>query len=288
LPQKYTYRKPKMTGGPSTTPSIYGLREYVKTMNTLVNEMPKRIDRGRRLFLISMADFVRRTVQKLAPEIDVGGEPFPYAKHLRLALVEGVRDQDAVAIFFENQAMVLNQENMEGQALFFQPTRESPKWVNVLMLYGPWPSTMVPVPTDGLKARVVSRKARTDELKGLSDRLYARRGEIESSLRRAGAPAVKIEKTAHAVGIVVHEDVGYNILRAEFGYDGGMRVAHWRPALQEIKEAMPALMRRYLKYLQTGRETVFDLPKDLGGVTAAELNKGAEFAKALAPFSPKG
>jgi len=273
----------------STIPAIYGLHSFVKTMNTLTRDVPKRIERGRMLFLLAMAAFVRREVERRAPDVRIGKHMFPYAENLRIGIVDGASsDMDAVSIYFDNQKLMLDVDNMDGKALYFQSTDQSPKWVNVLMTYGPWPSHMVPVPSEKLHARVISRNAREDELKALSDRIYVRRGQIESDLRRAGAQKVSIEKTSNAVGVVVHEDVGYNILRAEFGYDGEQQVAHWRPALREIKNAMPDLMRRYLKYLQTGRESAFDLPNNVENVTAMQLNKGSEFARTLAPFAPKG
>jgi len=147
---------------------------------------------------------------------------------------------------------------------------------------------MVPLPVERIHARIISRNARESELKALSDRIYVNRGDIESDLRRAGATAVKIDKTQNAVGVVVHEDVGYNILRSEFGYDGENQKAHWRPALREIKDAMPDLMRRYLKYLQTGRESAFSLPNNIDNVTATKMKQGSTFAQALAPFAPRG
>lgn len=287
MAKRYRYRKPKMATM-STEPAIYGLHEFVETMNTLTQKVPQRMVRGRMLFLIAMADFVRRSVRRRAPEIKVGSSDFPYAEYLRIGIVDGAPDDQSVAIYFDDQQLKLEETSMDGKALYFQPTPESPKWVNVLMVYGPWPAHMVPVPSERLKARVIARNAREDELKALSDRIYVNRGKIESDLRRAGARDVKIDKTPYAVGIVVHEDVGYNILRSEFGYDGSKRVAHWRPALREIKSAMPDLMRRYLKYLQTGRESAFDLPNDARDVTAAMLNKGAQFANTLAPFAPTG
>lgn len=288
MAKRYRYRKPKMSTM-SSVPAIYGLHSYVDMMNTLVRDVPKRIDRGRMLFLLSMSDFVRRAVERRAPDIRLGQKTVSYAEHLRIGIVDGApSDHDSVVIYFDNQTLLLDADNMDGKALYFQATQESPKWVNVLMIYGPWPAHLVPVASSKIKARVISRNAREDELKALSDRIYAHRGEIESALRRAGAGDVSIEKTPSAVGVVVHEDVGYNILRTEFGYDGESQVAHWRPALREIKDAMPDLMRRYLIYLQTGRESAFDLPNNVANVTATQLNKSDAFARTLAPFAPRG
>lgn len=268
---------------------MYGLRDYVKTFNLMAKDIPRRMQRGRQLFLLSIAGMVRDSVKSMAPEIKMGEHGYDYKEHLKIALVGGdVDGMDAVAIFFDNEQVVLSQDNMDGKVLYFRPTEKSPKWVNTLMVYGPWPSTMVPVPVDKGDAKVVSRKAREDEIKALSDRLYVNRGKIETDLRRAGANSVTIDKTSHGIGVVVHEDVGYNVLRAEFGLDGESQKAHWRPALRDIEGKVPDLMKRYLLYLKTGRESFFEIPSDIETKTVSDMNKGANFAEELAPFSPKG
>lgn len=288
MAKKIRFKKPRISTN-SPVLGMFGLRSYVKTFNLMAKDMPKRMQRGRQLFLLSVGGMVRDSVQRLAPEIDMGDEGFEYKEHLKVALVSGEVDgMDAVAIFFDNAKVKLSSENMDQKVLYFQATERSPEWVNVLMVYGPWPATMVPVPFDNMDAKVVSRNAREDEIKALAGRLYVKRGDIETDLRRAGATKVTIDKTPHGAGIVVHEDVGYNVLRAEFGFDGESQKAHWRPALKEVKGKVPDLMKRYLMYLKTGRESFFELPSDIVRATVSELNKGAKFASELAPFAPKG
>jgi len=285
--KRYKYKKPR-TATVSTVPAIYKMREMVEEMNMLANEMPKRVARGRELFLLAAANTVRKSVLQKAPDIEIGGVEFDYATEMRIVIVDGSDDEDAVAIYFKGQENTLNEATMNGRALYFQAKQGSPEWVETLMVYGPWPSHMVPIPSAELKAKVISRTARKDELEALADRLYLNRGDIERDFRLAGAPNVTIDKTANAVGLVVNEDVGYNILRVEFGYDGLQQVAHWRPALAQLKDEMPNLMQMYLNYLQTGRESAFKLPKNVGNVNTVVVKKGAAFAKALAPFAPKG
>jgi len=140
MPRSYRYRKPKMSTE-STVPAIYGLRNYVDMMNTLTRKVPQRIDRGRILFLLSMADFVKRVVERNAPTIRLGEKDFDYAQKLRIGLVSGASsDMDSVAIYFDGSEIELDEGSMDGKALYFQPTERSPDWVNVLMIYGPWPA----------------------------------------------------------------------------------------------------------------------------------------------------
>jgi len=288
MAKRYRYEQPSRAKG-SPVLSMSAMRDYVATMNLLVHKFPQRMEKGRELFLLAMAEQVRSEVQRFAPEIKFGESEIPYAQDLRIAIVDGAdNDMESVAIYFEGKEVALTAETADGKALFFRPKQGSPKWVDVLMMYGPWPSYMVPVDVKEGDAVVVSRNARPDELNRLADRIYVRRGGIESALRKAGAAKVTIDKTDKAVGIVVNEDVGYNILKVEFGYDDSKSVAHWRPALKSIKEKVPGLMNRYIKYLITGKETVFALPGDVGKIGQMKLSKSDKFMKTLAPFAPSG
>lgn len=286
MPKQYKFKKPK-TSNFSTVPAIYPSRATIKAMN-LAAKMPGRVDRGRELFLMAMANLFRKEVQRKAPKVDIGGTETDYARDLKIAIVSGVRDSESVAIYFENADAELTEDRAGNTALFVRATSGSPKWVNVLVRFGPWPASMLPVKVKDEEAKIIARKARPDELKALSARLYARRQEIEGLLARAGADDPKVVQSDRAVGVVIREDVGYNVLRKEFGFDGDKQEAHWRPAMNVLKDAIPVLMRRFNKYLMTGRESVFELPGEILEISAGQL-KGAEpFQKELAPFAPTG
>lgn len=282
MPKKYRYHKPRLSTM-SSVPAIYGMRSWVDMMNLMVFDMPKRVDRGRELFLLEVARIMVETIQRHAPEIKINGEMKDYSKNLAIGIVDGDDDMDAVAIWVEGSTLKIDEKNIKGKALYFQATRKSPKWVNVLMVYGPWPSTMVPVPTKDLEAKVISRNAREDELRRLANRINMNKGKIESDFASAGMPNVSIGETSNAIGVVIEEDIGYNILRSEFGYDR-KQVSHWRPAFRAVKKMMPILMKKYLAYLKTGNESVFDLTGKIGSIKLNELDKSRKFVRTLAPF----
>ena len=240
------------------------------------------------LFLLAMANLVRKEIRKRAPKVQVGDEDMDYAKDLRIAIMSGMENADSVAIYFEHAEAELTEDRMGNTALFVRANSSSPEWVKVLVRFGPWPASMLPVQVKAHEGKIISRKARPDELKALSTRLYARRQEIERLLASTGADNPKVEQSSVAVGVVIREDVGYNVLRKEFGFDGDKQEAHWRPALKVLRDAIPFLIRRFNKYLMTGREHVFELPDEIFSLAAGRLQESEPFQKELAPFAPTG
>ncbi len=265
-------------------PAIFPTRRTVD----VVNEMQKwkqRVTRGQELYLLEMARILREKLRNSAPDIKVGDKMVDYAKELRIAIADGIEENGAVCVYFENAEVELTVDRLGETALFFRKISSSPDWVDVLIKYGPWPAEMIPVAVKNTHAKVIARKARQDELQALSNRIYFRRQEIESLLSRAGASNPRVEKTENGVGVVVKEDVGYNVLRKEFGFDGEKQEAHWRPAIKALGEASQMVMRKLDRYILTGRESVFELPEDYGEISNAQFQKGSAFQKELAPFS---
>ena len=160
--------------------------------------------------------------------------------------------------------------------------------MEVLATYGPWPAFMVPVKVSKGDAVIISRKARQDEVEAFAERIYSRRGQIERKLRGAGAEDPQIESTENAVGVVVLEDVGYNVLRKEFGFDGEQQESHWRPALNVLKDEAPLVMKQMMGYLLTGHESVFQLSGDYAEISKSQFKQGVWFQNELAPFVPTG
>lgn len=287
MPSKYKYKKPRMSTV-SSVPAIYFDRNSIRNMNELKFQMPKRLPRGRELFLLEIASILREEVKNKAPEVIIGGEEVDYAKDLRITILNGVDDMEAVAIYFDTVFVKLNNRNVDSTVLFISSIGGSPKWVSVLAKYGPWPANILPISVGKRDGRVVSRRARPDEMKALSERILGSRGEIENELRGAGAPQYVIGNPGHGVGMAVNEDIGFNVLRVEFGYNGEAQRSHWRPALKAVKDRIPKVGDKFIKYIMTGKESIFDLPKDIEDVNKAKIMEGAKFTKTIAPFAPKG
>lgn len=287
-------RKPKTvkynrgrTSTMSASPSLYNLRKTVDEWNRVIRYLPERVDRGRELFLLEMARILVERVRALAPEIRTNGVMQKYAEDLRIGILDGGQDEDAVAIYFEGKWSRVSEGAKGNTVLYVQPHKGSPKWVEVLRKYGPWPASLLPVPLATGDARVISRNMRPDEAKAFASRLGKAADAIVKELLAAGAKDPKMEQTNYGVGVVTKEDIGYAVLRREFGFDGEQPVSHWRPAIKETMDAVPGVMEKFNQYMLTGRENVFSLPDDVSNVTEKKAQEGAQFAKVLAPFVPK-
>lgn len=286
--------KPPRISTVSPVPAIFMTRKHVKMYNEMVQTALDRAEWGLMLFVLAAAEIVKTKVQQLAPDIRVGKESMPYAEDLRIALLNVDKGNVAVAIYLDSKSFKVSEKDVEKIALFFQPLHGSPEWVGVLQQYGPWPSDMLPFYVPEGKARIISRRARKDELTALKKRILKKRKTIQRALRSTKAPSYEVQDegynatSGNAVGIVADEDIGYNVLRSEFGYDGDTQNAHWRPALRDLDDKVPDLMRKYIEYVEHGREEVFDVPRDVLEITSAQYRKGDAFAKVLAPYAPNG
>ena len=285
--KKQKYQRPKLATI-SSTPCTYNLQSTVEAMNEVMARLPDRVERGRFLFLLSLAGFLRDRIRLHAPDVYINGEERKYAEDLRIALVQGTgSDMDAVAIYFEHERAVLTEDQVGRTALYVRAHATSPGWVDVLTRWGPWPAELMPVKLTTRHARVISRTARPDEIKALTARLTGRRREILDELLKAGAENPTMERSLDAVGTEVTQDIAHAVLRREFGMDGEVPRTHWRPAFREVMAAVPDAVRRFNRYLLTGRESAFSLPSIDDQFTMGQLNAGVPFMKELAPFVPK-
>ena len=253
-------------------------------MNEIENVWPKRLDRARTLFLLDVGFYMLKQVRERAPEVEMGGEMESYAEKLRIGLVEEGENEDVIAIYMEGEASEVTADISPTTVLYFKPSGRSPSWVEALVLWGPWPADMVPVSVSSKDTKVISRKGRPDEINHLSDRIYMNRHMIEYDLSSRGAHGVKIGKTGNGIGVVAHEDLGYNVLRREFGLDGEDQVAHWRPAFKATKAYAKKSMAKVIKYVKTGNESAFNLPSNVDKINQGVVDKGKGFSKEIAPF----
>jgi hypothetical protein len=256
MSKQFKYQQPKM--GQGIVPAIFLTKESVRLANELDKEIPKRIERGMQLFLLASAKILREAVAAKAPTIPSVGY---YAEDLEVVLVEGVPSEEAVALLYKNKPRKLNIE-LDGRktALLFIPRERSPKWVRVLGRYQPWPSYMVPTMPTSADAQVIARQITAREDQDLRDKIMNNRRRIEFELSDAGLRQSKIKTTTTPSDSVdVVDDIGYAVLRAEFGY-GGPATPHWRPAMSLLAGQYRELKEAYVKFVLTGNENVFDLP----------------------------
>lgn len=269
----------------ATMPSVRLSEDSVRQLKDM-EKWPHRIEKARSLFLLDVANFFKETLISIAPDVKIDGEDRNYAKDLRIAVLNHDRKSTTIALYLDGSQSVLTEKDLDTTVLYFRPTMNSPDWVQVLMMYGPWPANMVPVKLKRGDAKVIARRARGDEISIFAGRIDMDREEILNAFRNAGATDVKIEASKYAEGSYVHDDIGFNVLRREFGWDGQRQVAHWRPAFKKTDQYIKKSMNKMVKYVITGNESVFDLPKEVGRVDMETFKLGEGFAKEIAPFAP--
>jgi hypothetical protein len=217
---------------------------------------------------LDAARIIAETVNRFDPNVN----GLEYADNLRVAVVSGVQETDAVALFYKDsqRELDLSEEDDMNSVLFFATTKDSPAWVNVLRKYHPWPAAMVPAKARKGQARVISRRVTKREIDRLTSSFYARRRSIERELRGAGLPDADISKPGANETMVV-DDIAYLALRAEFGLIPGGK-PHWRPALKEMQNELRGLGQKFVDYVISGKKSVFDLP-DFESLSAGDLGE---------------
>jgi hypothetical protein len=244
---------------------------------------PKRMVKGRALFLLALADVLREEVRARAPSLGT----IPYAEQLQIALLEGVDVGEGVAVYFEGQPEGLTEQQVGTTLLFVVPRPGARPFVEVLAKYSPWPPDWLPIRPDPQDATLVARAARPDEVAYFVAERRREADLIESSLRAMGVINAKVEPPGEGVGAEVHQDVAWAVLRAEFGLGGGEGKAHWRPALEALGKAIPKLLKAYVRYVETGRWTGHSLP-EVDSLGISDLGGAAEaFTRRIAPFAPR-
>lgn len=253
---KVKYRKPRLSAGSSMTPAVFLDKVSVKKANKFISEWPDRMQRGMELVCLEALGLIRDAVVSGAPILPDGTD---YAKDLKVALVNG-GEGVVVCLYWDSKSRKITPEDSADSALYFTARKNAPDWVRVLERFNPWPAGIVPEKPSPGEADVVVRKITGDEKDALTSRLISMRAKVESALKNGGLenPTIGFDESAMD-GLEVMDDVGYSVLRAEFGY-GGQMSAHWRPAVKRMMDSLPRLGAKFVKYVETGSEGVFDLP----------------------------
>lgn len=257
----------------------------VKLMKEISCEWPKRVCDARLYFLLDVADYMVNEIQKAKVSISIDGEDKLYAEDLRIGILDDENDESVIAIYLDGETAEVTEEYATKTVLYFNSHMASPKWVSVLNKYGPWPSNMVPIRVTSTHAKIISRLARGDELSALQERIFENKERIELDFLKAGAPKVNIGETINGIGLKVFEDLGYNVLRKEFGFDGQKKRAHWRPAIQKTKKYAMECMAKVVEYIQTGDKNIFNLSSETDKINPLVIKSGEGFAKEIAPFA---
>ena len=228
-----------------------------------LKQLRLRAERARQLYLFDVASFMLDKIKENAPAISIGNElKFAYADDLRLTLLDTDSEQDLVAIYLDGSKVRVSDKRAGDMVLYFQSQGSvSPAWVNVLAKYSPFPASMIPVKILNEPMRIISRAVRFDEIKVVAERIYKQRMELDKALREAGGTNVTVAiETDNGIGLETYADIGFDVLRAEFGLGRDSMHAHWRPAIKSTKKyAQGVAMNKVSVYMSEGNEKIFNI-----------------------------
>jgi hypothetical protein len=273
--------RPKTTKKSSMRPTVYMTRRTARDVNEVLTKWPERVEEAKLLVTMQAARIVLDEIIEKAPKIG----DYKYAKDLEIVEIDGLSRSDGdvgVAIVFSGKPREISEDDDET-AIFVKRKRNSPAFVDVLSEFGPWPAKMLPLKIDEKDAQLIARRMRPDEKGKLEARIMKSRGKIEKRLSAAGLKDVKIQRgSGAATGTTVQDDIGFAVLRKEFGFEG-KQDAHWRPAFRALKSKKRDLHDRFVKYVETGNEMVFDLgPEGSSPITASKFSKTTWFQDEIA------
>lgn len=265
--------KPKTTTKGSVSPAVYWTMRGARVAREITEKYPKRAVRGRQLVLFHACHLMRETVQRLAPEINGDN----WAQGLEIVTVP---DSEIVALIHPDQSRkVAKGQGEANEILYVSPKSTSPPYVRVLRSYGPWPARLLPVSLTPRQARVISRTVSSSEVSKLERRIMAKRNRIEADLKRNSLPNVDLTQKDKGEGTEALGDLAFQSLRFEFGINEKL-VKHWRPALKAVQRSMNDLAKRYVQYIETGKESVFTVPQH-GTISESELGGIDPFANTI-------
>lgn len=279
--RKFKKNKPQIGARSSMSPAVFWTADTVRKINNLIPYWQERAEIGMGLVCLEAAGLIAEAVKQGAPVLPGGVD---YAKDLRVALVNG-GEGPTVAIYYENKERKENSDlvgdNGTPTALYFRAKQGAPKWVFVLEKNNPWPANLIPEKPTEEQALVIARKITGSEEDSLSDRIKRIAPAIENALSDGGLENPKIRFDTNASeGLEVLDDIGYSVLRSEFGY-GGKQTSHWRPAIKKMMDSLQQLGEKFVKYVETGKSGIFNIP-DHGEIGVGQLAAyGPEFQEKI-------
>lgn len=256
----------------SPVPQVFPTRDALRQWNNNVRHWEDRVEKGMGYVLHEATWIFYEFLVENAPEVADG----LYPKGLSVAILEVGREYDAaMAIYFKASTREVSGEN---EAVYISPRESSPDWVSVLAKHNPWPVKLLPVKVGESHALVVTREASDTEIEGATRAIERNSREIESMLLRAGVRA-KIGDAGEARGV---DDVGFSVLRYELGLQKEPN-RHWYKAAEEMRAEMRKLRKKFVRYVETGNDNVFDIPEDVGDeLSQSEFRNGVWFQDKIA------
>ena len=233
--------------GVSFTPNVELTSSSRKDVNKFVELYEERLKRGKELCLLKSGMILKRLIIENAKGID--GIDY---NELKVVLIGG--EPPSVALVFESANENLSDNissGAEARSIYYvRPKAGAPEWVQSIAEASPWVSSLMPIKPKASEANLIRREVTASE----RDRVASQNREALSRLK--GKLGGKGE--ANLKRVLVNNDLGFKILRIEFGY-GEKQVSHWRPALQDAMMEIKRLGSKLGDFLVNGNERVFDI-----------------------------
>ena len=237
-------------GLPVVTNKMYKALDQMKAMI-------KRMPRGRELVVLHIAGLVRKYVQDKAPVIDKSD----YSQDLKIGLIPKV-DGGVGSIIYYDKTFRKLEENEPDNVVYvlLDPNKTgTPKYMSILAKYNPWPMDLLPIALSLRDSDNTVKKVSTSEMQKLRRRIISSKRKIEGELKSNGLTGAEIKSDSSFVNTEVYDDIAFTVLRYEFGYQLP-QIPHWRPALSKLSKDLKAIEKKFITYIETGNEGIFEIP----------------------------
>jgi hypothetical protein len=165
-------------------------------------------------------------VNAVKKEVESAGRALPDVDYSKLEVL-WFGDELGFGIVLPESMKDLEPDELKSRAFVVQPKKDDPK-LEILQRYSPWPASLLPFVPSEAEAILVARKVSDAELSARETELKSD-SELQTDL--SGVGLTLSQRNRSTLGVKVYEDVGWLVLRAEFGLSGMQQVKHWRPAL---------------------------------------------------------
>lgn len=235
----------------------------VKQQFRKMKQMQNRLERGMELALLNVACIIRDYLKGI--NIDLTDE-FTYNEDLKVAIIPGMG-----AFLYAESSQGKNKNIDPRDGVIIVPNASSPKYVQVLAKYNPWPENFLPVKVGEKDAEIIRRRYTSEEMETIRKAIIKNSRVIENGLIYAGFRGIKVGKE-NVESVNAYNDLEYIILRKEFGIQEKAR-PHWRPAIRRGLNAVKKIQKNFMRYLETGDEHLFDVDEIEPDISANELKQ---------------
>lgn len=209
-----------------------------KLLFKFMNELPKRINAANDMVTYEAARILAERVSHYAPS---GGQFEGYGDSITVKRI--AKETSAYIVTSDADMLETITEQTVNQTVISFTSEARPLSVieQILVDYSPWPAGLVPFrPTENLKA--TSRHVTAREIDILNDRIKSEWKSIADIVLNG----TDIDFPTTPIGYVGQsavKDFAFQVLRAEFGIGEALK-PHWRPAVDDLFDARPKLLKR--------------------------------------------